>query len=223
MGITMFAMLDRYRGHGLKTRLLNPYDEIWDRRLGVRTFGFHPATQATSDSDLQLHYTPTPYREIFRALKLVGVQHSDVFMDLGSGLGRAVFAASWMGVRRSVGIEVVQPLCDKANENLSRSRLTDRDIEFICANALDCQTSDTTVLFIFHSFGEPTLRRVLSKLEAERTPGRSAPLRIIYRNPVYDSVLQQTKWLRCIGRVADAAVWPSTTARYLTTLWQTIR
>jgi 16S rRNA G966 N2-methylase RsmD len=210
------------RGQGFKTRLLNPFDEIWDRRLGVQTFGFHPGTGESNDADLQVHYTPTPYRDIFRLLKAVDLRNDDVFTDLGAGLGRAVFAASSMGARRAVGIEIVQELCDKAVKNLRRSRLADCNIEFACTNALDYQNSDTTVLFMFHPFGEATLRQVLRNLEVERMQKPHGTLRIIYRNPVYDAVLQQTKWLQCIGRVTDAATWPSGATRYLTTLWQSV-
>ena len=54
-------------------------------------------------------------------LRMVNLTEDDVFVDLGGGLGRAVFAASWMGARRAVGIEVVPDLCKKAVENLKRS------------------------------------------------------------------------------------------------------
>ena len=85
-------MLNRFRGRGYKTRLLNPHDEFWDRRLGVRTFGFHPGTGNAGDPDWQVHYAPTPYSEIFRLLNLVDLSNEDVFVDLGSGMGRTTFA-----------------------------------------------------------------------------------------------------------------------------------
>ena len=216
----MFTMLDRFRGKSYKDRLLNPHDEFWDRRLGVRTFGYHPAMGDPGDNDWRVHYTPTPYSDIFRLLRMVDLRSDDVFVDLGAGMGRAVFAASWLGARRAVGIEVVQHLCDKAAQNHQRSRLASRDIEFICTNAQDYRNGDTTVLFMFHPFGEPTLRQVLHNIESVRMEEPRRTLRIIYVNPVYDSVLQQTKWLKCIGRVPKVASWLSTAIHYDTTLWQ---
>src|ERR1019366_10180781 len=150
----MFTMLDRFRGKSYKDRLLNPHDEFWDRRLGVRTFGYHPAMGDPGDNDWRVHYTPTPYSDIFRLLRMVGLRSDDVFVDLGSGMGRTVFAASWLGARRAVGIEVVPELCDKAKQNHKQSRLASRDIEFICTNAQGYRNPDITVLFMFHPFGE---------------------------------------------------------------------
>jgi len=214
--------LDHFRGQGYKTRLLNPHDEFWDQRLGIKTFGFHPASGKQGDSDWRVHYTPTPYSDIFRLLKMVELGADDVFVDLGSGMGRAVFCASWMGAKRAVGIEVVPDLCKTAIQSHVRSRLAHRNIEFFCENALDFQCRDTTVLFMFHPFGEATLRQVLHNIESERIKKPHSKLRIIYVNPVFDAVLKQTKWLECIGHVASARIWPSTSSHYTATLWKSL-
>src|SRR5262249_23036375 len=135
--LELAVMLNHLRGRGYKDRLLNPHDELWDRRLGVRTFGFHPAS-GRPEGDWRLHYTPVPYRDMFRFLRIIELSSDDVFTDLGSGLGRAVFAASWTGARRAIGVEIVEHLCEKAEENRRQSRLANRDIKFICTHAADC-------------------------------------------------------------------------------------
>lgn len=217
----MLGMFDHFRGKSYKTRLLNPHDEFWDRRIGIHTFGFNPGSGKQGDSDWRVHYTPTPYSDIFRLLQMVGLNKDDVFTDLGAGMGRAVFCASWMGAKRAVGIEIVQDLCETATQNHLQSRLAGRNIEFICKNAMDYQCSDTTVLFMFHPFGEATLRKVLHNIEAERMAGPRANLRIIYLNPVFDAVLQQTKWLKCVGHIEIATTkWPSTYKHNAATLWE---
>ena len=216
------GVLNYFRGKGYKTRLLNPHDEFWDQRLGVRTFGFLPGTGNEGDRDWQVHYAPTPYCDIFRVLKRVDLNKDDVFTDLGSGMGRAVFCASWMGAQRAIGVEIVPDLCATATQNHLRSRLASRNIEFICANALDFKCHDTTVLFMYHPFGEATLRQVLKNIEAERMEGPCTRLRIIYVNPVFDAVLQQTKWLECVGHVAGVKIWPSLTSDFPSTIWQSV-
>src|SRR5688572_30662379 len=114
---------------------------------------------------------------------MVQLQSDDVFVDFGAGLGRAVFAASWLGARRAIGIEVVPHLCQEAAQILLRSRLADRDIEFVCMNAQDYRNSDTSVLFMFHPFGETTLRHVLQNIEDMRMQHAARKtLRIIYIN-----------------------------------------
>ena len=216
----MLAMIDHLRGRSYKDRLLNPHDEFWDRRLGVQTFGYYPATGKPGDPDWKVHYTPTPYSDIFRLLRSVHLNRNDVFVDLGAGMGRAVFAASWLGAARSIGVEVVQYLCDRAKRNYRQSRLTYRNIEFISINAQDYRNPDMTVCFLFHPFGEATLIDVLRNMEFGRLRGQSPKLRIIYVNPVYDSVLVRTNWLECVGRIPAAKRWASTGARYETSLWQ---
>lgn len=216
----MVVMLDDFRGRGYKDRLLNPHDEFWDRRLGVRTFGYHQATGKPGDFDWRVHYTPTPYCDIFRHLRMVHLNNDDVFVDFGAGLGRAVFAASWLGAARAIGVEVVQSLCDKASENYRHSRLVDQNIKFISIGAQDYCNPDMTVCFMFHPFGEATLRKVLHNIELVRIGKQSSKLRIVYVNPVYDVVLNRTPWLECIGRVPAARRWPSTGARYEASLWQ---
>ena len=126
----MLGLLDRLRGRSYKDRLLNPHDEFWDWRLGVRTFGYHPATGKPGDLNWKVHYTPTPYSDIFRLLRLVHLKRDDVFVDLGAGMGRAVFAACWLGAAQSIGVEVVQGLCDRAKQNYRQSRLIYRNVEF---------------------------------------------------------------------------------------------
>ena len=215
-------MLERLRGHGIKSRLLNPYDAIWDARLGVRTFGYHAASGTQGESDWRLHYTPTSYSDIFRLLRIVDLAKDDVFVDLGSGLGRAVFAASRLGAGRSIGIEIVPDLCERAEDNRRRSRFAARNIKFICTHALNYQHCDTTVLFMFHPFGEDTMQQVLCDIKAART-GRTAPrLRIIYMNPVFDRVFEQSGWLERIARVPPRSRWLASANSYVVSLWRSV-
>jgi hypothetical protein len=218
----LLSFFNRYKDLGYKTRLFNLGDEVWDRRLAVRTFGFHPAVGIEGDQGWRLHYEPTPYSDIFRLLRRVRLSKEDVFTDIGSGMGRAVFAASWMGARRSVGIEIVSNLCAKAIQNHRNSRLAGRDIEFVCANALDYHDWTSTVLFMFHPFGKDTLKLVLDDIFCERQKRKLPALRFIYLNPAYDGVLEEAGWLRCIGRVPASQPWlPTASHRYSASLWST--
>ena len=78
--------LSSLRGRGFKHRLLHPYDEFWDRRLGVRTFGFIPAVGTMRDEHWQGHYQATPYRDIFAVLR-----HARV----GPGVVLSISVAAW--------------------------------------------------------------------------------------------------------------------------------
>jgi hypothetical protein len=205
-------------GRGYKTRFLNPHDEFWDRRLGVHTFGFRPASGSQDAPDWRLHYVPSSYSDIFFLLKYVGLTGEDVFTDLGSGMGRVVFAASWAGAKRSVGADILPDLCEIAEANRRKSRLANRDISFLCENAKDVDLTGSTVIFIYHSFGGDTLRTVLQN--AKRVRDLSRPLRIIYMNPVFNEVLKETPWLNQRALVRAPKRLLTTTSSYDAAIWE---
>ncbi len=188
-------LLARWKGKGLKNRLLNPQDEFWDRRLGVRTFGFISAVGTVADADWQGHYTPTPYRDVFALLRHVGVGPGDVFVDLGCGLGRVVFAANRFGATRSVGVEIDPPLAAQCLESAQRGGYAQGSVDFICAPAQTYSHVDTTVLFMFHPFGAGTLRTVVEALD-DALDARPRPLSVIYLNPVFEEVLRESRHLK---------------------------
>lgn len=196
-------------------------DELWDRRLGVSTFGHHPATGSPGDREWYIHYIPSPYRDIFDVLKTAKLTSDDVFTDLGCGLGRVVFAASWAGARRAAGVELVSWLADGAAENRRRCKLDGRDIEFFERNAVDHSLVDTTLLYMFHPFGGQILAEVLEKARADRkAAGATRPLRIAYVNPVCDEVLAGSGWMRRTLEVPARPQRFSSADHYTASLWE---
>lgn len=196
------TLLSTLKGMHLKTRLLHPVDEFWDRRFGVHTVGFLPEVGVHGQPDWRGAYVPARYRRIVAALRHVDVGPQDVMVDLGCGLGRAVFAASWLGAKRAVGVEIDPPLAAQAQENARHSRLTGRDVSFVCASAEDYSLADTTVLFMFNPFGAGTMKTVIGKLEQELAR-RPRNLRIVYENPLQSAVLKASPYLQCFDE------WPS--------------
>jgi SAM-dependent methyltransferase len=209
------------RNKNYKARLFSPHDAFWDMHLGVQTFGYHPETGRPGDDDWRVHYAPTPYRNIFRLLRAVDLNIDDCFLDLGCGMGRAVFVASVLGARKSIGVEVENSLLDQAKNNYLKSNLATRDIEFVHVNAQDFTNYECSVLFMYHPFGEKTLRDVLRNISAARSKSHRPPLRIIYVNPVYDAILSQADWLKPIGRLPGVKYGLSKAVNFDATLWTT--
>ena len=209
----------RLRGSGFKTRLLNPRDELWDRRLGIATFGFVPAVGEPDHDAWQGHYQPTSYKDLFRMLRHLGVGADDVFYDLGCGLGRTVFAAHRLGARRAVGVEVNGPLVRACRENLVRSGADPRAVAFVECFAQDCSYADATVLFLFHPFGRGTLQTVLERVgrDLAAAPRR---LRLVYFNAVADDILEGCGFLRRTDRWAAGQGWSPTSGRYDASFWE---
>lgn len=211
--------LDGMRGKGLKHRLLHPHDEFWDRRLGVRTLGFLPAVGTVADANWQGHYVPAPYRDVFSLLRHAGVGRDDVFVDLGCGLGRVVFAASQLGARRAVGVEIDSSLAAQCIESGRRGGYDQYRVEFVCAPAQTYRHSDTTVMFMFHPFGAGTMREVISGLDAA-LDANPRQLTVVYLNPVFDELLLGSRHLRRIEHWPARQATRFRGARYAASFWR---
>lgn len=196
------SLLKAFKGKGLKTRLLHPVDEWWDRRFGVNTVGFLPEVGDPNAPDYRAGYVPTNYRRIVAALKHVGVGPDDVVLDLGCGLGRAVFASAWLGARLSVGVEIDEELVRHAREDHRTSRLKGRKVEFVCGRAEAYPFDDVTLLFMFNPFGTGIMQSVVQNLEAALRK-RPRHFRIAYENPLQSAVLDASPLLE------RKASWPS--------------
>jgi SAM-dependent methyltransferase len=217
----MAGLLDRFRNRNLRNRIKNPHDEYWDRKLGVHTFGAHPGSGPWDGLNTNLPFVPSAYADAFRYLKAADIGPDDVFVDLGAGYGRTAFVASWLGARRAVGVDLVQTLMDGAEANRVKSVLRDRDIEFICANALDFNEPDMSILYMFHPFGEAILEKVLSNLGEARSQQANPPkLRIVYANPVYEGALVRTGWLRKTLELPAETSIISSSSRYHASIWE---
>lgn len=216
-------------GSNLRARTLQPADELWDRRLGVRTFGYHPAGGAHDDGHWRAHYIPTSYRDVFRALRKAGLSRDDVVTDLGCGLGRVVFAASWLGARRAVGVELIPWLADAAERNRAAGRLASRDIRIVAGDAASHSLADTTLLYMFHAFGAGVLAQVIEHAREERErithmiPKPLPRLRIAYVNPVHEVVLARSGWLRRLFELPPARQIFSNADHYPTAFWESIQ
>ncbi len=155
----------RYNPRGL-LRLYRHH--AFDRRLGVDTRGY---------SDLR--YEPTP-ADVFREMiaRLPFDPRDFVFVDFGSGKGKALMLAAHYPFRRVVGVELWEDLHQVALQNLASFReRTDcvSQVKSLRMDAADFPLPDEPlVLYFFNPFPEAVLTRVLSNLEQSlaRAPRR---------------------------------------------------
>lgn len=187
-------MVAALKGLGLKDRAMHPYDHFWDLRLGISTFGYHPAVGMADHPNFRVHYTPVPYSILFRILSHIGLAANDVFVDLGCGLGRTVFSAAWLGAKRAIGVEIEGSLVEQADRNRAKDRWRDRNVEFVCQSAESYAHAETTVIFMFHPFGEETMTSVIRGLD-QTLAQKPRRLRIAYLNPVHSRVLDASEQL----------------------------
>ena len=152
-----------------------------DRLLAV----FHSPHQPTE---------PELFQEMLTMLqRQAGIDFRDyLFLDLGSGKGRALLMASDHSFRRIVGVELLPALHKIAQENLAKYRSESQKcfaLESICADATDFAfPAEATVLYLFNPFPEAGLRRAIGRLEQSL---RAHPRAVyaLYHNPLLEQVL----------------------------------
>lgn len=122
-----------------------------------------------------------------RGLRGCKVTRQDVFVDIGSGLGRIVYAAArHYRFARIVGVELSEQYNEVARRNLehARPRLRCRDVEIVTADATQWTVPDeATYVYLFNPFKGEVFAAVLANIIAS-LDRRPRPLTIIYANPV---------------------------------------
>lgn len=178
-------------------------DLFFDRRYGVRTAGQIGPGELGLTGPGRQGYRPAGWMSLRRILRRRDVTDHDVFVDLGSGMGRIVMQAARYPFRKVIGIEISGTLHGIARENIDRhrQRLRCQDIELVHADVLEYDLpDDVTVVFLYNPFRGEIFATVIQQLlrSVERNP-RS--LRIIYVNPVEERLLLGTRRIRLVRAV----------------------
>lgn len=190
MSYGLYRLDDEYRFWKLGIR--SAMDSAWgDTRdsgeLGLPSYDYHG-------------YAGTQSYKVFRTLMshVVQPKAGDVFLDYGSGLGRAVLMAATLPFRRVIGIEYSAELSSLATKTLSRirSKLPCQDVEFIHADAITYDVpADVTVIYFVNPFGGKVLVEVVKRIK-QSLLDFPRNLRIVYFLPgQFDQVINGCDWL----------------------------
>ena len=142
------------------------------------------------------------------ALRDLKPAEGGVFVDLGSGKGKALLIAGRLPYQRVVGVEIDSELVGFAQRNLARGRRRSQAclIEQEIADVLDWPIPDeATTIFMYNPFFGETFRAALAKIfeSYDRNP---RDLHIVYELP------WEHDWLVGTGRVVVENVrsnaWP---------------
>lgn len=176
---------------------------LFERRLGVRTSGDVELDELGIAAEGRLRYRPIGWLSLRRILPPSAVTADDVFLDIGSGKGRAVLLAATYPFRRVIGVELSTRLVDIAQDNVNRTkaRLRCKDIVLVNADAESYNIpDDVTVVFMYNPFRGAIFAAVVENLLASYDR-RPRPLRIVYANPIEESALLATGRVRMIKQV----------------------
>lgn len=123
-------------------------------------------------------------------IRLVQLIADDVVFDIGCGKGRAICHFAQQRVRKVVGIEISEQLCEIARTNARRLRNRRSPVEIINADAAIADVSEGTIYYMFNPFGEETLRDVLKNIETSHDL-TTAWVTIIYMHALFAHVFDQ--------------------------------
>jgi SAM-dependent methyltransferase len=201
----LFAALWDFTRNSTPWRLRQRYgdaDYDWDYRVNT-------TSAAVGWRERLLGVLNSPYQPtepaLFHAMlgSLVELAHVDltefIFLDLGSGKGRALLMASEYPFRRIVGVELLPFLHEIAQKNLGQYKNDAQRcfaIESICADAASfALPQDPLIVYLFNPFPEAGLRQAVANLERSvREHPRT--VYVLYHNPVLGHVLEQSTLLR---------------------------
>jgi SAM-dependent methyltransferase len=170
---------------------------VFDLLLGVSTRGFVATGDDTYDAGGDnCYYQGCEWLSVRRALKDLNPTESDVFVDLGSGKGKALLIAGQLPYKRVIGVEIDEELSQLAERNInrSRSRLPAERVECVTASVLEWKIpDDASVIFMFNPFIGQTFSAAMAKIfeSYDRNP---RILHIVYGHPwEHDKLLSTSR------------------------------
>lgn len=131
---------------------------------------------------------------IYQTIKRVKPRNEDIVFVLGCGKGRALCHFARCKVRKVIGVEISDQLCEIARQNSRSLRRPHAPIEIISEDAVTADLSEGTIFFMANPFGEITLREVLKNIEISHDFATTT-VKIIYVVAKYFRVMEEFSWL----------------------------
>jgi SAM-dependent methyltransferase len=185
----------------LKKEKPHPFDE----RYGTDTGGvIEPGALDITDTQVaHAHRYQTAIIDVFLDIlgSLLISYEKFLFVDLGSGKGRALLLASRFPFKRIIGVELSEKLHKIARRNIEIYRDEQQkchELESVCEDVTNYRIPDGNLVFyLFNPFDVHVLNSVLSNIEKSRLryPGE---IRIAYLKPVHRHVLDQSPFLEVL-------------------------
>jgi len=186
-----------------KPRLPDPFDVAH----GIDTSGYISGAEMQSVSMSALYttaYVGFPSSVLTQAIADVPVSpETFTFVDLGCGKGRALLVAAAFPFPRLLGVELVPDLCHIARANIATNPDWVSRVTVLNEDATTFSYPDGPLLvYLFHPFLAPVLRRVLANLERQLRRSPRETYVLYARNPHYDEVLRRFPFLHEISETS---------------------
>lgn len=139
-------------------------------------------------------YASLDYWYVYKIARILNPVPEDVIYDLGSGMGRFICVMARRHVRKCVGVELFEWLCQIAVQNARQLRGRKAPIEIVHADCATVDLSDGSIYFMFNPFGPDTLRDTLGNIRSSLS-SKPRYITIVYYNSLYEPILEACDWL----------------------------
>lgn len=191
LGMAGLLGLRRMPALPIRNQLPHPFDPAHDCDTGGFQAGETLVTGSSADLYNTAYYAISP-STLAAALRLIPTPLDQyTLVDLGCGKGRALLVAAAFPFAHIVGVELVAALAEIARRNTvrdARIRILNQDAAHVIYPA------GALVVFLYHPFLKPVLRRALLNLR-EQLRREPRPLWLLYANPSYPGLIERTGFL----------------------------
>jgi hypothetical protein len=187
------------------SRVRQVAERLLERRYGVSTAEFVYLEDLGLEPEHRVWHDPSDWVGLRLALGRLDVGRDDVFVDYGSGLGRAVLVAASLPFRRVIGVELSEDMTARAREYVqhNRHRLKAGEVDLVSADALEWKVPpDLTVAYLYCPFTEEVFDGVMQRL-FDSVDEHPRPLRIVYNYPLEHTRLIRTGRVRVLEAVSS--------------------
>lgn len=148
--------------------------------------------------------------------RMVFDKKNSVFLDFGSGKGRALLLASRHGFRKAIGVEISPALCAIARKNIAiyGKRHPRACIEVHCADAASFEIPiEVDIGFLYNPFGPEIIRSLIDRI-TESVARCPRDFYVVYLHPHFGDVFvnagfrnveQEANWLMLLRRGQSCA------------------
>ena len=186
----------------------------FDEQFGLDTAGRIHQTELNINNPNQLHAgpyggsDPKSFRDAITALPID--YRRFVFIDFGSGKGRAILLATEFPFKRIVGVEFSEELDRIAQDNirLYHSDIAKcKDVESICMDAVDYPLPDECLVCYFcNPFDAMIMAQVLSNIRKSFLQ-KPREIFIVYYNPKEGHLFDEYDCIKRAGTIGNVRIW----------------
>ncbi|HEX8874484.1 MAG TPA: hypothetical protein VF780_07615, partial [Nitrosospira sp.] len=191
------------------------YDRSFDRRFNVETAGTEESGFLTAEDALKVHakgYEPVTEEHARALLEMLPVPDlgAFIFIDLGSGKGRALFVAANYPFQQIIGVEYSHELHEVAARNVHTYRNPEQmcfDIRPVLGDATTFRLPEyPTVCFINNPFDGSMIARTVKNID-QSVRSAPRPFFIVYVHAYYAGPIDATPgWSRiCNGSLGRSS------------------